>query len=152
MLSAEADTRGDALRALVLCDAELASQRPDDALTGVLDPAAGTARHALLAIAGDARTGAAAPAARLRPRPALRAADADVLLEALRAAAEERFTLPEWEAERRRPARRRCSSSGAEWMPRAWVELATHAARRGHHRRAGRHARAARRGLELPRR
>ena len=33
------------MRALVLCDAELASQRPDDALTGVLDPAAGTARH-----------------------------------------------------------------------------------------------------------
>ena len=54
VLSAELDTRGDALRALVLCDAELASQRPDDALTGVLDPAAGTARHALLAIANDA--------------------------------------------------------------------------------------------------
>ena len=73
VLSAEADTRGDALRALVLCDAELASQRPDDALTGVLDPAAGTARHALLAIAADSRTAPHAPAARLRPRPALRA-------------------------------------------------------------------------------
>ena len=59
--------------ALVLCDAELAAQRPDDALTGVLDPAAGTARHALLAIAADDRTARDAPAARLRPRPALRA-------------------------------------------------------------------------------
>ena len=51
-------------------------------------------------------------------------ADADVLLEALRAAAEERFALPEWEAE---PDGLLISlrSSGAEWMPRAWVELAT---------------------------
>ena len=58
-------------------------------------------------------------------------ADADVLLEALRAAAEERFTLPEWEAE---PDGLLISlrSSGAEWMPRAWVELATQAADRGH--------------------
>ncbi len=53
VLAAEADNRGDALRGLVLCDAELAAQRPDDALTGVLDPAAGTARHVLLAIAAD---------------------------------------------------------------------------------------------------
>ena len=67
------ETRGDALRGLVLCDAELAAQRPDDALTGVLDPAAGTARHALLAIAADDRTAPDAPAAGLRPRPALRA-------------------------------------------------------------------------------
>ena len=44
----------------------------------------------------------------------------------------------------------RCSPQGAEWMPRAWVELATRAAGRGHHERARRHARAARRGLELP--
>ena len=56
VLAAEPEARGEALRGLVLCDAELASQRPDDALTGVLDPAAGTARHALLAIAADERT------------------------------------------------------------------------------------------------
>ena len=124
MLSAEADTRGDALRALVLCDAELASQRPDDALTGVLDPAAGTARHVLLAIADDSRTGPLRPL--LVSGRGLRCApqDADVLLEALRAAAEERFTLPEWEAEVD-GLLVSLSSSGAEWMPRAWVELAT---------------------------
>ena len=83
MLSAEADTRGDALRALVLCDAELASQRPDDALTGVLDPAAGTARHVLLAIAADSRTAPLRPL--LVSGRGLRCApqDADVLLEAL---------------------------------------------------------------------
>ena len=51
-------------------------------------------------------------------------ADAQVLLDALLAAAEERFTLPEWEGD---PDGLLISlrSSGAEWMPRAWVELAT---------------------------
>ena len=96
-------TRGDALRALVLCDAELAAQRPDDALTGVLDPAAGTARAALLALAADVRTAPLRPllvsGRGLRCAPA----DADVLLAALRGR-RGRFTLPEWEAERRRPA------------------------------------------------
>ena len=124
VLAAEADTRGDALRGLVLCDAELASQRPDDALTGVLDPAAGTARHALLAIAGDTRTAPLRPL--LVSGRGLRCApqDADVLLEALRVAAEDRFTLPEWEAEVD-GLLASLQSSGAEWMPRAWVELAT---------------------------
>ena len=124
VLSAEHDARGDALRGLVLCDAELAAQRPDDALTGVLDPAAGTARHVVLAIAADDRTALMRPllvsGRGLRCAPA----DADVLLEALREAAVDRFTLPEWEAE---PDGLLISlrSSGAEWMPRAWVELAT---------------------------
>ncbi len=124
VLSAESEARGDALRGLVLCDAELASQRPDDALTGVLDPAAGTARHALLAIAADDRTALMRPL--LVSGRGLRCApqDAEVLLDALVAAAEERFALPEWEGE---PDGLliSLSSSGAEWMPRAWVELAT---------------------------
>ena len=124
VLAAEQDTRGDTLRALVLCDAELASQRPDDALTGVLDPAAGTARHALLAIANDSRTAPLRPL--LVSGRGLRCAphDADVLLEALREAASERFTLPEWEADVD-GLLVSLTSSGAEWMPRAWVELAT---------------------------
>ena len=89
----------------MLCDAELAAQRPDDALTGVLDPAAGTARHVLLAIAADDRTAHMRPllvsgrglrcAARRTPRSCWRRCVA---------AAEERFTLPEWEAEPGRPA------------------------------------------------
>ncbi|WP_037410156.1 DEAD/DEAH box helicase family protein [Candidatus Solirubrobacter pratensis] len=124
VLSAEADARGDALRALVLTDAELASQRPDDALTGVLDPAAGSARHALLAIAADPRSAAMRPllvsGRGLRCAPA----DAEVLLEALKADAEDRFTLPEWEAETD-GLLVSLRSSGAEWVPRAWVELAT---------------------------
>jgi superfamily II DNA or RNA helicase len=124
VLSVEADARGEALRALVLCDSELAAQRPDDALTGVLDPAAGTARHALMAIANDARTAAMRPllvsGRGLRCAPA----DADVLLEALREQAEGRFALPEWEAETD-GLLVSLRSSGAEWMPRAWVELAT---------------------------
>ena len=83
VLSAELEARGDALRALVLCDAELAEPSPDHALTGVLDPAAGTARHALLALAADDRTAPLRPllvsGRGLRCLPA----DADVLLEAL---------------------------------------------------------------------
>jgi len=124
VLSAEADARGETLRALVLCDAELAAQRPDDALTGVLDPAAGTARHALLAIAGDERTAPMLPL--LVSGRGLRCAphDADVLLAALEEAAAERFALPEWEADVD-GLLVSLSSSGAEWMPRAWVELAT---------------------------
>ena len=124
VLSAEADTRGEALRALVLCDAELAAQRPDDALTGILDPAAGTARHVLLAIANDARTAPMRPL--LVSGRGLRCApqDADFLLEALKTTAQERFALPEWEAEVD-GLLVSLSSSGAEWMPRAWVELAT---------------------------
>jgi superfamily II DNA or RNA helicase len=124
VLAAEQDARGEALRALVLCDSELSSPRPDDALTGVLDPAAGTARHALMAIAGDSRTAAMRPL--LVSGRGLRCApdDAEFLLEALKAEAEERFALPEWEAETD-GLLVSLRSSGAEWVPRAWVELAT---------------------------
>jgi hypothetical protein len=124
VLSVEADARGEALRALVLCDSELASPRPDDALTGVLDPAAGTARHALMAIANDARTAHFRPllvsGRGLRCAPA----DAEILLEALKEEAEERFKLEEWEAETD-GLLVSLRSSGAEWVTRAWVELAT---------------------------
>jgi hypothetical protein len=124
VLSAEREYRGEGLRALVLTDAELASQRPDDALTGVLDPAAGTARHALLAIAADDRTASLRPllvsGRGLRCHPA----DADMLLEALELTAQDRFKLTEWEAEVD-GLLVSLRSQGAEWMPRAWVELAT---------------------------
>ena len=84
----------------------------------------GTARHALHTLAADERT------AHMRPlmlsTRGLRCvpADAEVLLEALRAAAEERFALPEWEAETE-GLLVTLRSSGAEWMPRVWTELAT---------------------------
>jgi hypothetical protein len=124
VIAHELEHRDDALRALVLCDAELAAQRPDDALTGVLDPAAGTARHALLAIAADDRT------AHLRPLlvsgRGLRCDpnDAEVLLAALEATAQDHFKLERWEAELD-GLLVTLRSGGAEWMPRAWVELAT---------------------------
>ena len=149
MLAHEHDSRGDAIRALVLCDAELAAQRPDDALTGVLDPAAGTARHAVLALAADDRIAHLRPllvsGRGLRCHPN----DAEVLLAALEPAAGDRFKLDEWDAE---PDGLLVTlrSGGAEWMPRAWVELATRAARGRDDAAAGRHPRAARRGLELP--
>jgi superfamily II DNA or RNA helicase len=124
VLAAELGSRGEDLRGLVLCDAELAEQRPDDALTGVLDPAAGTARHALMAIASDLRTAPLRPllvsGRGLRCVPA----DAETLVAALAEEARERYQLPEWEAELDGLL---CSlhSTGAEWVPRAWVDLAT---------------------------
>jgi superfamily II DNA or RNA helicase len=124
VLAAEMESRGDALRALVLCDAELSEAKADALLGGVLDPAAGTARHALIAAGADIRTAPLRPLVvsgrGLRCLPA----DADVLLAALVAQAEDQLALPDWAAE---PDGVLISlrSSGAEWVPRAWVELAT---------------------------
>ena len=124
VLAAEIQSRGDALRALVLCDAELAEAKPDRLLAGVLDPASGTARHALMALGSDARTAPLRPLVvsgrGLRCLPA----DADMLLAALVEQADAHLALAEWEAA---PDGVLISlrSSGAEWVPRAWVELAT---------------------------
>ena len=124
VLSAEMESRGEALRALVLCDAELAEAKADPLLGGVLDPAAGTARHALVALGADLRTAPLRPLVvsgrGLRCLPA----DADVLLAALVEQAETHLALPDWSAE---PDGVLVSlrSSGAEWVPRAWVEVAT---------------------------
>ncbi len=124
ILIAEAASRGDRFRGLVLCDTESAAPRVDDALSGILDLNAITARHLLHAIAADPRTTAMRPL--LVSSRGLRCVpdDADVLLEALREAAEGRFALPDWEAEAE-GLLITLRSSGAEWMPRAWVELAT---------------------------
>jgi superfamily II DNA or RNA helicase len=124
VLASEMESRGDALRSLVLCDNELAEAKPAALLEGVLDPAAGSARHALIALGADGRTAPLRPLVvsgrGLRCLPA----DADVLLEALVAQAEDQLALPDWEAV---PDGVLISlrSSGAEWVPRAWVELAT---------------------------
>ena len=61
VLGAEAEARGTGLRALVLCDAELTGARPDGELRGILDPAAGTARRAVRALADDMRTAVLRP-------------------------------------------------------------------------------------------
>ena len=130
VLAAEMESRGDALRALVLCDSELAEAKPAALLEGVLDPAAGTARHALIAVGNDSRTAPLRPLVvsgrGLRCLPA----DADVLLEALVEEAAAHLALPDWEAA---PDGVLMSlrSSGAEWVPRAWVELATRVLERG---------------------
>ena len=72
VLGAEAEARGTGLRALVLCDAELTGARPDGELRGILDPAAGTARAAVRALAERPADRRAAAAARERARAALR--------------------------------------------------------------------------------
>ena len=98
---------------------------PTALLAGVLDPAAGTraarADGARRRLAARRRCDRCVVSGRgLRCLPA----DADVLLEALVEQAEEHLALPEWEAV---PDGVLISlrSSGAEWVPRAWVEVAT---------------------------
>jgi superfamily II DNA or RNA helicase len=130
VLAAEAESRGEDLRALVLCDAELAESRPDDALTGVLDPAAGTARTALAAIGADGRTGPLRPL--LVSGRGLRCApgDAEALQAMLEREAVEHYRLGEWDAELD-GVLVALRSSGAEWVPRVWVDLATRLLARG---------------------
>jgi hypothetical protein len=119
VLAAERSARGDDLRGLVLCELEHATE-PPVALGGVLDPETGTARHALGAVA----------AAGLRPLLVgerglcCLPADADALLAAAVEQAKRHLALPEWAAE---PDGVLVSlrSHGAEWVPRAWIEVAT---------------------------
>ena len=129
VVALESAAREAALRALVLCDSEH-GERPDRHLEGVLDPAAGSARGALVALGADPRTAPLRPllvsGRGLRCLPA----DAEALLPALVEEAERDLALPEWSAE---PDGVLVSlrSHGAEWVPRAWVELATRVFERG---------------------
>ena len=124
------------LRALVLCDAELAGARPDGELRGVLDPDAGTARAAR-ARAGRRRphrrrcARCSSPAAACAARPH----DAELLLDG--AARRGRGALDagrSWEAEPDGADWSRCARRGAEWRPRA-LGRARHAAVRRRARR-----------------
>jgi hypothetical protein len=84
VVGCEYDARGEALRALVLTDAERASAVPDAALASVLRPEAGTAPEALRALSADRRTGSLRPL--LVSGRGLRCAERDnpALLDALR--------------------------------------------------------------------
>lgn len=125
VLACEQDARGERLRALVLCDAELAGGAPRENLSGVLDPGAGTAPRALAAIAEDYRTAPLRPllvsGRGLRCAPA----DADALLESLQAATGSARGLDDWRAEEGGEGLAQLVASGAAWEPRTWVRLAT---------------------------
>jgi superfamily II DNA or RNA helicase len=154
VLGAEAEARGTGLRALVLCDAELAGARPDGELRAVLDPDAGTARAAVAALAGDTRTAVLRPL--LVSGRGLRCAvdDADALLAALAAADgaaagdAAAIRMPGggtngalrggtdgggagWRAEPSGDALAELRGPG-EWRPRRWVGLATAIFAAGH--------------------
>ena len=130
VLGAEAESRGTDLRALVLCDAELAGARADGELRGILDPDAGTARAAVRALAGDVRTAVLRPL--LVSGRGLRCAetDADALLGALADAAQ--GTGAAGTAEPAAGWSAAPSGDGlvelrgpGDWRPRRWVGLAT---------------------------
>jgi superfamily II DNA or RNA helicase len=129
VLATESEVRGDALRALVLCDAERASAAPDPELRGVLDADAGTAVRALHAIAADPRTAILRPllvtgrALRCHPQ------DADTLLKGSDpfgdGATGLRVEGPDADG------LMRVVADGEAWAARRWVGLATEALRRG---------------------
>jgi len=121
VLGAEADARGTGLRALVLCDAELAGARPDGELRGVLDPDAGTARASVRALAEDARTAVLRPLLVSGRGMRCAAAHAPALLAAL-AAADGGGTG--WSAGAEDGGVVELRGPGA-WRPRRWVVLAT---------------------------
>ena len=133
VLGAEAEARATDVRALVLCDAELAGARPDSELRGVLDPDAGTARAAVRALADDARTAVLRPL--LVSGRGLRCAESDApaLLAALAEADGAAPAPAGWSAE---PAPGRLAElrGPGEWRPRRWVALATAIFAAGHTR------------------
>jgi hypothetical protein len=125
VLACELDARQERLRALVLCDTEVA-RRPSEALVGVLAPQAGTAPEVVRALAGDPRTAVTRPL--LVSGRGLRCApdDARPLLDALAAAAGEAGApLAGWRAEPDDGGLVRLAAAGPEWRPRRWVPLAT---------------------------
>ncbi len=125
VLGAEADARGTGLRALVLCDVELSGARADGELRGILDPAAGTARRAVRALADDMRTAVLRPL--LVSGRGLRCAEEDAagVLAAL-AAADGGADATGWSAAPAEEGVVELRGPG-DWRPRRWVALATSA-------------------------
>jgi superfamily II DNA or RNA helicase len=125
LVAGEIGARGERLRALVLCDAELVRQ-PSAALVGVLRPEAGTAPEVVRALAADDRTAVVRPL--LVSGRGLRCVpdDADHLLGALSAAAAEAGEpLTGWHAEPAGDGLVRLAAASSQWQPRQWVPLAT---------------------------
>ena len=125
VLACELDARLEGLRALVLCDTEVAGQ-PSAALVGVLRPQAGAAPEVVRTLAADPRTAVARPL--LVSGRGLRCApdDAGHLLDALAAAAGGSGSpLAGWRADPGDDGLVRLAAAGSEWQPRRWVPLAT---------------------------
>jgi hypothetical protein len=121
VLGAEADARGTGVRALVLCDAELAGARPDGELRGIVDPDAGTARAAVRALADDIRTAVLRPL--LVSGRGLRCAPADAP-DLLAALARADGTTGGWASGTPTDGLSELRGPG-DWRPRGWVGLAT---------------------------
>jgi superfamily II DNA or RNA helicase len=125
LVACEHDVRGDGLRALVLADAEVASATRDELATA-LDPAAGTAPQAVLALANDFRTAPLRPL--LVSGRGLRCAphDARSLLAGLSAATPSALDVAGWAAsDHERDGLVQLEARGRDWTARAWVAIAT---------------------------
>ncbi len=123
VVNCEYEARSERLRALVLTDTERAGVVADDDLVGILQPEAGTAVEAVLALADDGRTAPLRPL--LVSGRGLRCSpdDAEMLLTALRQRS--RVDLADWRAEADRAGLVRLTARGSAWQPRLWVALAT---------------------------
>jgi len=126
VLACEYDVRGDGLRALVLTDAEVASVKVDAELSTALDPAAGTAPRAVLALASDVRTAPLRPL--LVSGRGLRCAphDAEHLVEGLSRATPTSLDVSGWAASGdERDGLVQVEARGRDWNARSWVAVAT---------------------------
>jgi superfamily II DNA or RNA helicase len=125
VLASEIDARLARLRALVLCDAEVA-RKPGAALVGVLRPEAGTAPEVVRALAADERTAIVRPLLVSGRGLRCTADDADHLLAALAAtAADTGEPLTGWRAEADSEGLVRLVATTPVWQPGRWVPLAT---------------------------
>lgn len=123
VLGAESDARGPDLHALILCDAESAPRRGASDLSGVLDPAAGTAVRVMQALADDLRTAPLRPLLVSGRGVRCTTHDAETLLRAFEVAAGAAITG--WRAEPDDDGLVRLLADAPGWTSRRWVALAT---------------------------
>jgi superfamily II DNA or RNA helicase len=114
--------RDEGVRALVLTDSEQAATAPDEALIAVLRPDAGTAPEAVRALASDGRTAPLRPLLVSGRGLRCAAADAAVLLAALK---ERAPAIDAWSCELESNGLAQLKAHGSAWKPRLWVSLAT---------------------------
>jgi superfamily II DNA or RNA helicase len=123
VIDCEYIARGETVRALILTDSEQAAAVPAEELVGVLRPDAGTAPEAVRALSSDARTSGLRPLLVSGRGLRCTAADADVLLEALKERGPE--DIGGWGFELEPTGLARLQARGGRWKPRLWVSLAT---------------------------
>jgi len=135
ILSLEAESRAEGLRALVLCDAELASAKPDSSLLGVLDREAGTAPLVVKTLADDIRTEVLKPlivsGRGLQCAPDYSKQLLEFFNRNVDAVSNEPLAISPLYIAEGDGGLVRIKADGNQWQPSLWVPLATEALRQG---------------------